>query len=516
MKRASDKAVLAIGIDAAEPTLIRRLIEQGELPALKSLLDQGVWRRVDSPARIGSGAVWPTFFTGTNPTDHGVHSNWCWDPETMGLRVYNGSRLTPFWKALAQNGTTVGVLDVPFAPFVGLSKGFEIFEWGAHDVVEGRMGVSPAALLDIVTKDIRPHPFSSRHLHMAGPEDYRELTKLSSACLTGVQLRGSLATRLMAETDPELAIIVFTEIHRAAHRLWHTIAPRHQLYEGDVFRKAHVVNPSLLDIYREVDRQIARLVEMGGSEATVLVFSLHGMQPTHGLPTVLDSLLCDLGLARLADWSMQSWAERASSMLAMVKYHTSPSLKKLYHKMVSRSVTYRLAQPTMLPAYDWSRTRAFSLPTDQYGWIRLNTLGREAKGIVHPEQYDETCNLLEDVLRTLTTEDGKPLVRDVLRLSRGAGGALLQKLPDLVVHWDTAAFDSPVRIKNSSVEAYPKATQLTGQHTPDGFCIIKRGSSVAGDDSRIGESIAVKDLHRLIVAALTASYSDDGLYGTVG
>jgi predicted AlkP superfamily phosphohydrolase/phosphomutase len=513
MKQVDGKRVLVIGIDAAEPTLVRRLIEQGELPALKNLLEGGAWHRVDSPARLGSGAVWPTFFTGTGPTDHGMYSRLSWDPETMSLRGYHGYHLTPFWESLRRSGTIVGVLDVPFAPFVGLSKGFEISEWGAHDVVEGRTKVSPATLLDIAMKATRPHPFSLGQLYVAGPEDYRGLTKLSSACLAGVQLRGSLGERLISEIGPELTIIVFPEIHRAAHYLWHTIAPEHHLYQREMFREGRVVHPTLLDIYREVDRQIARLVEAGGSEATVLVFSLHGMQPTRGRPTILGPLLRDLGLARLTDWGTRPWAEHAQSGLAMTKRYTPPHLKRIYHNVVPQPVRRRVTRQTMLPAYDWSRTRAFSLPTDQHGWIRLNVLGREAKGIVSSEQYDQTCDLLEDALRALTTKDGRPLVRDVLRLSNGSEEALLQRLPDLVIHWHAAALESPVRVKNSSLRAYPQDTQLTGQHSPDGFCII-RSSSDTGSDSSIGESIAAKDLHRLIIAALTASPGDNGPCGT--
>jgi len=64
MSTANGANVLAIGIDAAESTLVRQLIEQDELPALKSLLADGRWLRVQSPAHIGSGAVWPTFMTG--------------------------------------------------------------------------------------------------------------------------------------------------------------------------------------------------------------------------------------------------------------------------------------------------------------------------------------------------------------------------------------------------------------------------------------------------------------------
>ncbi|HKA54123.1 MAG TPA: alkaline phosphatase family protein, partial [Candidatus Binatia bacterium] len=116
MRQKNLARVLAVGLDAAEPTFVRRLIEDGALPTLKRLLAQGAWSRVESPAHLGSGAVWPTFFTGAEPAEHGTYSEWCWQPETMSLVRYGGRRLTPFWKKLAQAGVTVGILEVPFAP----------------------------------------------------------------------------------------------------------------------------------------------------------------------------------------------------------------------------------------------------------------------------------------------------------------------------------------------------------------------------------------------------------------
>ena len=66
--------VLAFAVDAAEPTLIRKMIEQGEMPTLKSLLSEGRWTMVKSPADIGSGSVWPSFFTGEGPEVHGAYA----------------------------------------------------------------------------------------------------------------------------------------------------------------------------------------------------------------------------------------------------------------------------------------------------------------------------------------------------------------------------------------------------------------------------------------------------------
>lgn len=146
-----------------------------------------------------------------------------------------------------------------------------------------------------------------------------------------------------------------------------------------------------------------------------MVFALHGMRPAHGFPVFLNPLLCERGFARLASWRSQSWTRRGLSAFAAIKQHAPAPLKKLYYRVTPSTTAYKLARPTMMPADDWQKTRAFSLPTDQYGWIRINLRGREGEGIVAPQNYEAVCAELIEMLSTLASEDGELLVEDVLR-----------------------------------------------------------------------------------------------------
>lgn len=488
--------VLAFAIDAAEPTLIRKMIEQGEMPTLRSLLSDGRWISVKSPADIGSGSVWPSFFTGQGPDVHGAYGEWCWEPEQMGIRRVTGRQLTPFWQTLVEKGTTVGVLDIPFMPMIGLSEGFEVSEWGPHDMVEGRVDAAPQGVANLVSTHVA-HPLSSDRLDVGGPNDYENLQRLVSASLAGIRLRGSLAQSLLAEARPDLSLIAFSEIHHASHFLWHTVAPEHAVYGKAVFGNLRPIKPSLKDIYSEVDRQMGALIESFGEDRTVMVFSLHGMQPCHGVPALLAPLLCEKGFARLADWQSQSWTERAIALMAAAKRRSPTALRKLYYKTMPTTATQRLARPTMMPAYDWKRTRAFSLPSDQHGWIRINLRGREAGGIVTVEQYEGLCRELEQMMRSLTTDDGKLLVRKVIRTANCGKDALSSRLPDLVVHWEDEIFATPLRLRGSAVVSQPVGQKHNGQHALEGFCILKGAA-----DLHQGDSIRATDLHRIISKSL--------------
>jgi predicted AlkP superfamily phosphohydrolase/phosphomutase len=493
------RRVLGVGIDAAEPTLVRTLLDRGDLPHLAALLEQGVWGRVASPAHIGSGTVWPTFITGQSPLAHGIHSSWPWDPARMSFSPLTVDHLTPFWKGAALAGHGVGILDVPFAPPVGVRKGFEIVEWGAHDAVRGRTEVSPPSLRELVSKTAGTHPFAIPPIDRWWNVDDAALGETVSGCLAGVRQRGSLAARLLAEMDPDLALVVFTEVHRALHLLWHTVDAAHPAHDRDGMGSSPRVRQGAIEILREVDRQIGRLVAARDAEDTVLVFSLHGMRATRGVVSILDPLLRAHKLAFRHSWKTASWRERAGRALGAAKRHTPPPLKWPYRRLASPATRIRLAGPTGTSRYDWSRTVAFPTPTDQHGWIRLNLAGREAGGILPAERYRETCSGLERMLRGLVTEGGVPVVSDVVRLGGIPGAGPPPLLPDLVVHWADEAAISPMRLKSPPISADLVWPHQTGQHAPDGFFLLRSRADGVGN---LGASIEAKDLHRVLLDAL--------------
>lgn len=473
--------VLAIGLDAAESSLVRSLMEAGELPALSAVLDRGRWIRVSSPTMFSSGAVWPNFSTGCQACDHGQYSIWNWDPDRMSLAYTDESRLTPFWKSLSESGTSVGTMDVPFSPFLGLSTGFEVHEWGAHSRVDGRVSVSGTARE--VPNAFPQHPFTDP---LAGvPQEPSDVGPFLEECIAGVRLRGDVAHHLLTQGRPELALVVFEEPHHAGHFLWHTVEPDLPMY-ADLPAAARP-ELTLMDLYRELDRQVGRLVAAAGPETTVIVFALHGMAPSRGLPPVLEPVLAGLGLTHLHEGG-----DRRSALAALKDRMPAP-LRDLYRRLVPLARRSQWGKARLMPAYDWSRTRAFALPIEQYGLVRINLAGREAQGIVAPEEYAQTCETIEAALRELTTSDGRKVVQDVVRPPRGQHAA---GLPDLVVHWSQAAFESPACI--DGIEVPNIRREQTGEHAWDGFCIV--GGPAATDMT--GDDIDGTDLHGFIMGAL--------------
>jgi predicted AlkP superfamily phosphohydrolase/phosphomutase len=388
---------------------------------------------------------------------------------------------------------SVGVFDVPFAPPVGITRGFEVCEWWAHDSTAAGLRAGPEGIRSLVAES-SPHPLVSNRFLTVTPESTNDVEELAAACCEGARLRGALARRLISETAPQLSLVVFPEVHHAGHQLWHTVARDHPIYEGQN-HNGDSFEGLLKSVYRAIDKQIGELINSGADR--VMVFALHGMRPALGFPSFLGPLLCERGFSQLAKLRSQSWTGRALSTFAAIKRNAPAPLKKVYYQIAPPTVTYKLARPTMLPAYDWHNTRAFSLPTDQYGWIRVNLIGRESEGIVTVDEYDTLCAQLEQMLLTLRSENGEALVQDVTRTSANSSEARDNPLPDLVVHWHDAAFAASLKIKGTNVPATMVSKKTTGQHASAGFCIY-RGK----ENAELNGVISAKDLWRLIAANL--------------
>jgi hypothetical protein len=463
--------LVAIGIDAFEPGLARDLMARGRLPALAALAASGTSGSLEAPAEVGSGAVWPTFSSSRPAIAHGFHSDLAWQPSRMRLTRASFGHIEPFWRRwAARDGVTSAIVDVPFVMSVATAGCAEILNWGAHDWLGDRVTTSSPVAASAAA-EVGVHPFARRVAETSGLVDGRGQQRLLDDCIAGAGARGDLASRLFARTRADFRLVVFTEAHRAGHYLWPECG-------GDEGRARFVdAAPGPLErVMSAIDRQVARLVDEAGDDAAVFVFSLHGMRPAVGVPDLLDPVL--------EAWGCAVPAPRPRPRLRQLPFAALPrplidAARRVYHRSVPRSIVMRYAHPEKdLRAWDWARTHAFALPSDQHGWIRVNLAGREACGQVPLAAYASCCRELKERLLALRTQEGRTVV-DSVSLTAGEGVSPIDlALPDLVVHWADGAHATDVRLRSPPVRSAPRAPWLRGQHGALGFYVF-RGASDA-------------------------------------
>lgn len=101
---------LVIGIDGGEWAVIDRLIEEGRLPHIAALREEGVAGNLESVTPPVSPPAWNSILTGTNPGKHGIFDFSTFD-EHYQRRSINASdrRSAPFWRVLNDHGVSTGL-----------------------------------------------------------------------------------------------------------------------------------------------------------------------------------------------------------------------------------------------------------------------------------------------------------------------------------------------------------------------------------------------------------------------
>ncbi len=133
----------------------------------------------------------------------------------------------------------------------------------------------------------------------------------------------------------------------------------------------------------------------------------------------------------------------------------------------------RLGSQAAAGEIDWSRTKAFTLPTDLEGCIRINLRGREPEGIVEPgSEYEDLCKSIAADLRALVNPaTGRRAVREVWIRNQVFPGHRQESLPDLVVSWeDEAPFDALGSPRAGEVTG-SNPDRRTGTHSPEAFLL---------------------------------------------
>jgi predicted AlkP superfamily phosphohydrolase/phosphomutase len=145
-----------------------------------------------------------------------------------------------------------------------------------------------------------------------------------------------------------------------------------------------------------------------------------------------------------------------------------------------RSLRERVGAHLQSAHIDWSRTRAFTLPTDLEGYIRINLKGREPQGIVQPgAEYDALCaNIRSSLLALKNPTTGRPAVEAVWLCHQVFAGRRQQQLPDLVVSWNDEAPITALEGPGLERIEEPSPDPRTGTHSTKGF-MLAHGSGIA-------------------------------------
>jgi predicted AlkP superfamily phosphohydrolase/phosphomutase len=428
--------VVMIGLDAADKDLIERLCAAGELPALAGLISRGAFGALEGNAARFAGGVWPTFYCGRDVPWHGLYHNKLWRQEWMCCEVADETWFPepPFWELLDRERFRIAVLDVPMT--VASPKelnGVHLAGWGTHDVIA--RGSWPRELWEQLTEDFGPPRMPAE---LFGPQAAGTLRRLTSQLIQSTEQMGAIGSALLARERWDLFLIVLGATHRGGHYLWDLS----QIDRGRLSAEGHEqLERALVEVYRAADRAVQQLLAQAPADASIMVFAVHGMGPN----TTWADRVPDI-LQRIQSGGAKQ-APKKGALYRLKQLLPWPLVRQVTSRL-PHSVQSKLVKLWSKRMFDWRRTRAFPVPMDHAGYIRVNLRGREPEGIVEPGgEYETLCDELADGFlgfRDLRT--GQPIVRRVHRqreLSPPDAPAR-DRLPDLVVEWsEVSPIESP-------------------------------------------------------------------------
>ena len=281
---------------------------------------------------------------------------------------------------------------------------------------------------------------------------------------------------LMQEFDWSCFVTGIFEGHRAGHNLW----PIWEDFSSDPPKDA------MLDVYREIDFQIGRLLgALDLSETTFILFSMHGMTADRAQDHFLPDLIPRINQLYLTKIGRDVPPPKTGGLARLLRQTVPPSVQLQMRELVGQTVQDWLVDREWRGGKDWKTTPAFPVPSGgDVGFVRLNVQGRERDGfLAESDGVSDYVDFLCKQLKALrVSQTNEPLIDEIYLSKDEFPGSHNYLLPDVFLTWHP---DAPATEISSPELGTIKATLKTGRggtHTGDSFAVIA-GATGALDGS---------------------------------
>jgi predicted AlkP superfamily phosphohydrolase/phosphomutase len=410
--------LLIIGFDGATFDLIRPWAEEGHLPNLAQIMENGVHGNLMSTLPPVTSPAWPTFMTGCNPGKHGVFD--FIQPHGENFTLVNATRIRQptIWQRLSEAGYRVGVMNVPITYPPRPVNGFII--GGLLSPKTGKIS-EPADLIQRYEGVLGEYRVAPNVQYRPGLEQ-----EFVDDLIDLIHKRGKWAQHLMAHEKPDVMMVHFLAMDVMKHALWRFMDHNHPRFEPGPFEHA------IRDGYKLVDEYIGSLMAMLPPDASTIVMSDHGFGPLQNMVN-LNVFFMEKGLMKL---KKDPWTQLKA--LAFNWGITPSAAYQLIVTMGLQNLTARVSKQTRngvigrflsFDSVDWSRTVAYSM--GHVGQVYLNVAGRDPHGIVQPEDYEKTRKHVIEALWELREKNGRPILSRIYAGEEVYHGPYAKKGPDL-------------------------------------------------------------------------------------
>jgi predicted AlkP superfamily phosphohydrolase/phosphomutase/tetratricopeptide (TPR) repeat protein len=283
--------VLLLGWDAADWKIMGPLLAKGQMPALKKLIDKGVYGNMATMNPPYSPMLWSTVATGKTPDKHGVLGFLELAPDLKGIRpvTVSSRKSRALWNIFHNQGLKSNLVgwwpSFPAEPINGVivTDKFQKVNINPNvksPIVEGT--IHPKSLVKDLS-DLRLHPSEITEAHIlpfipkAGEIDQEKdqsLQSFSKIMAENVSLHAA-ATHLMRTTEWDFMAVYYDFIDHFCHAFMKFHPPKLGPIPKELF---DLYNECIFSAYRFQDMMLGRMLNMVDDDTTVIVMSDHGYE----------------------------------------------------------------------------------------------------------------------------------------------------------------------------------------------------------------------------------------------
>ncbi|GAB5417761.1 MAG: hypothetical protein Crog4KO_24900 [Crocinitomicaceae bacterium] len=299
---AKKRKVLLVGWDAADWKLIDKLMAEGLMPAIKSVVDRGVRGRLATLDPPLSPMLWTSMATGVRPYKHGI-LGFVENNGKGGIQPISshGRKVDAFWNMFTKEGLKSNVVawwpsnPVESINGVMVSNRFHQEKVGDEIKEMDNWPVEPASVyppeLTESLSELRVHPqeisgqlvipFVPRAHELNKKESEETKLKIIAKFLAHSSTVHSVATELVETTDWDITAVYHDALDHFCHGFMKFHPPKMEGMEEEAFELYQGV---VRGAYVWHDMMLQRLLNQIDDDTTVVICSDHGFHSDHLRP----------------------------------------------------------------------------------------------------------------------------------------------------------------------------------------------------------------------------------------
>lgn len=443
----AERRVLMVGLDGTTWDVCRRLAEDGTMPNLLRILDEGFGVRLGSVVQRVTPAAWATLSTGVPPQVHGVHDFRHYDPFTLeeGLAGSEHLRVPTIWQLVGDNAEGVVVVNLPVMYPPPALNGICV---SGFDAPYGKGTVThPADLEDELRREFpRFAELKDVEPDRAEP-DWRE--GYTRRAIAATVQEGDVGLYCLDKVDWRLAMVQFQTVDAFQHAMWSEV-------------EADPLSANAREFYASLDEQVGRLAKAARARsASIVIASDHGFQRSVGRVINVNSFLESLGLLR-----RRPGKRLRHCLLRPLRRLMDRARRKLSRRPIHAD---RFGRRTVSGLnLDWPATRAYVPLCHVCAYVYVNRQGREPGGAVPAQEVDQVAaEVRQAALGLVDPATGAPVFQAALTRGQAFDGSGDLRLPELVLV-PTAGYSSALNLEPSG-SVFEQWEDGEGVHAPDGM-----------------------------------------------